>query len=200
MLHEAAFGLGERAIGGRDEKHQIGAGNELRGHRLVLADDGVGAGGVDDADFSEQLDRRLDDEQVRLTHGLLRVVAVLEDGDHRCRRRDAFFHQRLADEGVDEGAFPGVELADDDEEKELVELGNRLVEGLLLILPASTRASAVRSRMSRPRSSRSRASCLAESTFVSIGVQLHDSDHYDLRGSTLTPLSGSSPDVTEFPC
>ena len=135
VLHEAAFGLGEGAIGGRDEKHQIGAGNELRGHRLVLADDGVGAGGVDDADFAEQVDRRFDDEQVRLTHGLLRVVAVLEDGDHRCRRRDAFFHQRLADKGVDEGAFPGVELADDDEEKELVELGNRLVEGLLLVLP-----------------------------------------------------------------
>ena len=142
VLHEAAFGLGEGAIGGRDEKHQVGAGNELRGHRLVLADDGVGAGRVDDADFSEQVDRRFDDEQVRLTHRLLRVVAVLEDGDHRCRRRDAFFHQRLADERVDEGAFPGVELADDDEEKELVELGNGLVEGLLLIGGRRPRAQA----------------------------------------------------------
>ena len=133
MLHEAAFGLGEGAIGGRDEKHQIGAGNELRGHRLVLADDGVRAGRIDDADLSEQIYRCLNDEQVRLTHGLLRVVAVLEDGDHRGRRRDAFFHQRLADEGVDERAFSSVELTDDDQEKKLVELGNRLVEGLLLI-------------------------------------------------------------------
>ncbi len=136
VLHEAALGLGERAIGGRDEKHQIGARDELGGHRLVLADDGVGSRRVDDADFAEQIDRRLDDEQIGLAHGLLGLVAVLEHGDDGGRRRDAFLHQRLADERVDERALARVELADDDEQEQLVELRDRLIERLLLVVGA----------------------------------------------------------------
>ena len=40
----------------------------------------------------------------------------------RRRRGDAFLEDALADERVDERALAGVELADDDEEEELVEL------------------------------------------------------------------------------
>ncbi len=44
------------------------------------------------------------------------------------------FMQRLADERVDERAFAGIELADDDEQEQLVELGDRLVERFLLVV------------------------------------------------------------------
>ena len=132
VLHEPAFGLRERTIGRGDKKYKIRTGDELGGHRLVLADDRVGSRRVDDADFAEQIDGRFDDEQVGLAHGLLGLVAMLQHGDDGRRRRDAFLHQRLADEGIDERALARVELADDDKQEQLVELRNRLVERLLL--------------------------------------------------------------------
>ena len=134
VLHEAALGLGERAIGGGDEEHEIGARDELGRHRLVLADDRVGAGRVDDADFAEKIDGRLDDEQIGLPHGLLRLIAMLEHSNDGRRRRDPFLHQRLPDERVDECALAGVELAHNHEQEQFVELRNGLVEGLLLIV------------------------------------------------------------------
>ena len=50
--------------------------------------------------------------------------------DSRRRRRDAFLEHARAEEGIDEGALPGVELADDDEQEELVELPRGVGEGL----------------------------------------------------------------------
>ena len=49
-LQEGALALGERAVGGGDEQHQVGAGHELARQRLVLADHGVGARRVHDVD------------------------------------------------------------------------------------------------------------------------------------------------------
>ena len=66
-LHELPLALGERAVGGGDEEDQIGAGHELLGELLVLADDRVGAGGVDDGDLVEELGRVVAlDDAVRL--------------------------------------------------------------------------------------------------------------------------------------
>ena len=57
------------------------------------------------------------------------LMSSIRTGRHvRRRRRDAFLHQPLAGEGVDEGALSGVELADDDEEEQLVELLDRSLE------------------------------------------------------------------------
>ena len=57
VRHELALALGERAVGGGDEEDQVGAGHELLGQRLVLADDGVRAGGVDERDLVEEVGR-----------------------------------------------------------------------------------------------------------------------------------------------
>ncbi len=133
VLHEAAFGLCKWTVGGGDEEHEVGARDELGGHRLVLADDGIGSRRVDDADFAKQIDGRFDDEQIGLAHGLLRLITMLEHRDNGGRRRDAFLHQRLADERVDERALARVELADDDEQEQLVELRDGLIECLLLV-------------------------------------------------------------------
>ena len=46
----------------------------------------------------------------------------------RRRRRDALFEDARADEGIDEGALAGVELADDHEEKQPIELRDRPLE------------------------------------------------------------------------
>ena len=49
VRHELALPLGERAIGGGDEEDQIGARHEPLSQRLMLTDDGVRAGCIDNA-------------------------------------------------------------------------------------------------------------------------------------------------------
>ena len=51
-------------------------------------------------------------------------VAICEQLDLRCRRRHAFLEEALAEQRVDERALSGVEFADDDDEKEVVELAD----------------------------------------------------------------------------
>ena len=53
---------------------------------------------------------------------------VADEVDLRRRRRDAFVERRAAEQRVDERALAGVELADDDQEEQLVELAHRLGE------------------------------------------------------------------------
>ena len=59
-LEEEPLGFGERPVGRGDEQDEVGARDELGGEPLVLADDRVGAGRVDDVDVAQQLDRRRD--------------------------------------------------------------------------------------------------------------------------------------------
>ena len=86
-------------------RHQVGAGHVFGGDLLVLADDGVGAGGIDDVDI-------VDADRCHVRRG----------------RRHAFFHQALAGERIDERALSGVELPDDDKQEELVELLDRSLQ------------------------------------------------------------------------
>ena len=133
LLHEEALGLGKWPIGRRHEKDEIAARDELRGHRFVLPDDGIGAGRIDDADLAEEFHGSLDGQLIGLTDRLLGRVSVLQQGDNRRRRRHTFCQQRLADKRVDERTLAGVELANDDEKKKLVELGDGLCERFLLL-------------------------------------------------------------------
>ena len=81
----------------------------------------------------------------------------------RGRGRDPFLQHRLADEGVDERALAGIELADDDEEKELVELADRRASARLVGGRAPKRMSASRSEASSSRASVSWPSASADS-------------------------------------
>ena len=133
LLHEPALGLGKRAICRRDEENEVGARDELRRHRLVLTNDGVGPRRVDDADLAKELHGRLDGEQVGLTDRLLVRFPMFQQRDDSRRRRDPFGQQRLAEQGIDKRALACVEFAHNDEKKELVELCNGLVQGFLLL-------------------------------------------------------------------
>ena len=133
LFEERPLGLGERAIGGRHEQHEIRARHELGGDRLVLTHDRVGPRGVDDVDLAEQRRRRGDDAKRRAADLLLDSLAVLEDVDLRGRRRDSFERHSAAHDRIDECALAGVELSDDDEEEQLVELLDRLLQRLLLV-------------------------------------------------------------------
>ena len=59
-----------------------------------------------------------------------RAIAELQQVDLRRRRRDALDEDGGPEQRVDEGALAGVELADDDDEEQLVELLDRAAQGL----------------------------------------------------------------------
>ena len=132
-LKEGALALGERAVGGGDEEDHVRAGDELARDRLVLAVDGVGAGRVDDVDVAQQLHRRGDDVERRLQGDAVHGRAVLDDVDAGGGGGDPLFEHPASQEGVDEGALAGVELAGDDQEEQLVELQGGPLEGLLVL-------------------------------------------------------------------
>ena len=91
----------------------------------MFAHDGVRAGGVDDADFAQQFDRRGDQGQVLFNRGALFFITVAQQVDLRSRRGDAFLEQFAAQQRVDERTLARVKLADYDQQKELIDLQDR---------------------------------------------------------------------------
>ncbi len=121
-LQKGALAFREGAVGGGDEQHQIAAGDEALGDDLVLANDGVGAGRIDNADVREELHRKRVNHLIRVERGSFLGRPVTKDVDLSRGGGDPLFQERLPEEGVDESALSGVEFPHDDEEKEFVEL------------------------------------------------------------------------------
>ena len=97
----------------------------------MLAEDCIGTRRVDDVDFAERIHGGLDDVHVPARGDVSEGLAPREHLDSSGRGRGALFDQFLACQRVDEGALAGVELADDDDEKELVEAARRFRQGVL---------------------------------------------------------------------
>ena len=125
---ERALRFGERPIRRRDEEDDVRARHELRREPLVLAQDRVRPGRVDDVDVFEEADGRGHEAHAVARGFVGRGRAVPHEMNPRRRRRDAFFEQAVAEQRVDERALARVELADDDQEKQFVELPRRLRE------------------------------------------------------------------------
>jgi len=125
LREELALALGEGAVGGGDEQHQVGPRHEPARQQPVRAGDGVGAGGVDHVDVAQQGSGgpELADRARIRGRRLVRVPQQLHVGGRGGHPllEDAFPEQR-----VDERALARVELADDDEQEEVVELLQRL--------------------------------------------------------------------------
>ena len=132
-LQECPFRFRERPVGGGDKKDEVRPGYELGRQPLVLADDRVGPGGVNDVDIAKQLGRCGDDPDTVFAALRAHQVGMLQQMDLSGCGRHAFLEHALADERVDEGALAGVELADHDEQKELVKLMDRRGQGGLIL-------------------------------------------------------------------
>src|SRR5580704_4412700 len=150
LLEERALRFRERPIRGGHEQDQVGPRHELGGNRLVLPDDRIRAGRIDNVDFPQKRHRCRDDVQGRTSNLTLQGIAVLQNVDLRGCRRYPLLRDGAADERVDERALTGVELADDDEETELVELRYRAFERQLLLRGGIE----PRQRYSQPRQNR----------------------------------------------
>ena len=125
--------------------------------RLVLADDGVRA-------------RRVDDQNVFVAHGR-----------HRGRRRRRpFLHQPAARQRVDEGALPRVEFADDDQQKQFIQLLDRPTAAVRQALVAHAEAD------ERARRSLRMSPLVAEDS-CSAGVRIACSDTAPMRLQNASP-------------
>ena len=73
------------------------------------------------------------DVQVRRPLDARRLGPVLQQVHLRRGRRDAFLQHAAAEQRIDERALAGVELADDDDQEQLVELLHRSAEGVEVV-------------------------------------------------------------------
>jgi hypothetical protein len=113
---------GERLEEAGHEEHEVGARHEAARDLLLHALDGVGARRVDDLEVAQRVERVAVHAQV-LAGKLRRAgLAVAQDRDDARGRQVAHGEHVVAEQGVDEGALPGVVLAGHDEEEELVHL------------------------------------------------------------------------------
>ena len=132
LLEKRALGLGERTVGGRHEQDEVRARDEIRGDRLVLADDRVRSRRIDDVNVAQDRGGRGDHVQRGIADLPRRRLAVLQHVDLRRCRRHSLQRHLCADQRIDERALSGIEFADDDEQEQFVELLDRLVERCLM--------------------------------------------------------------------
>jgi len=99
----------------------------------VLANDGIGSRRVDDVNVGEQLGLSGHDSDSAVAGRRMPGFSTFQQVDLRSCRRDTFLQDVFADERVDERTLSRVELAHDDQQKDLVELRNRRGQGALLI-------------------------------------------------------------------
>ena len=108
LLEKGPLGLGERTVGGGHEQHEIRPRHELRGDRLVLADDRVGARRIDDVDVAKDRGGRGDDVQVVVADLPSGRLAVLQHVDLRGRRRHPFLRYRAPTSALMNALLPAL--------------------------------------------------------------------------------------------
>ncbi|OFV88660.1 MAG: hypothetical protein A2V74_00395 [Acidobacteria bacterium RBG_16_70_10] len=132
-LQERALALREGAIGGGHEEHEVRAGDELAGELLVAPDDGVRPRGVHDVDLVQEIEGHRDHLVPGPRGSPAPRAAVPQETDAGGRGRHPLLEDPLAEERVDDRALAGVELTHHHQQEQLVELGDRAREGLLLV-------------------------------------------------------------------
>jgi hypothetical protein len=101
----------------------------------VAPDDRVRPRSVHHVHLAEDLHGQGDLLEVPSRGAATPALSVTQELDPRRRRRDALGEDRLPEERVQDGALAGVELPDHDEQEEVVELGDRARERLLVLVP-----------------------------------------------------------------
>ena len=100
----------------------------MLGNFLVALNHGVGARCVDQVDLAQPFHRQVHQQRILAADLLQAAVAVPQQLDLAGRGQHTFGQQTLAQHGVEKGRLARVELAHHDEQKQLVELVQRLLE------------------------------------------------------------------------
>ena len=133
-LQEKPFALSQRAVRGGGKQHQVAARHVFAGQDFVLADDGIRPRRIDDIQLLEHL-QRVGKNGEPLVHDLFPGLLTPAHQRHAgCGWRHAFFQHAFAQQGVNQGAFPGIKLAHYHNQKEFVQLARGFFQGVQAVL------------------------------------------------------------------
>jgi hypothetical protein len=122
VTEEIELARGQRLKQTGHEQHEIGARHEPARDVFLHPLDRVRSRRIHDLEVVEHVERVVVHEQVGAQRLRRTRLAVAENGDHPRRGQVSHGEHLVAEQGVDERALPGVVLAHDDEQKELVHL------------------------------------------------------------------------------
>ena len=128
LLEEGAFRFAERPVGAGDEEDEVAAGHEMLGQLLVLADDGIGAGRIDQVDLLQPGDGQAAHGHALVSARLLRGIDVADQDQFAGGGHDAFGQILLPQQRVDDGALAGVEFTHHHHQEKLFQLGQRVAD------------------------------------------------------------------------
>jgi hypothetical protein len=159
--------FGERTVGRGDEENEVRSGDKVRREPLMLSQDRVRPWRVDNVYLLQQLHRCRHHAETVGADSACHAVAVLQHLNLVGRRCHTFLQQGLSDESVDESAFSRVELADDDEDEQLVKLAHRRGQGGLV----TARRAELGQRVAE---AREQLACVCEMSF---GLSIQHAQH-----------------------
>ena len=139
-MEEGALRLAEWPVRAGDEENEVAAGHEVLGQLLVLADDGVGAGRVDQIDFLQPGDGQAAHGHTLISARLLGGIAVADQNQFTGGGHDAFGQKFLPQQRVDDRALAGVEFTHHHHQEKLFELGQCVADQARSASGASRRA------------------------------------------------------------
>ena len=119
QIEQRPGGLRPRISHRENEQHEIGAGDETLGDRLMLRHHRVGAGSIDDVEVPQKGDRLIALGQLRRDFDGSLLRAVAEDVNAIGRGQDVHLGKLLSEKRVQEGRLSRLHFADDDEEQRL---------------------------------------------------------------------------------
>ena len=128
LLQEGALRLAERPVRAGDEEDEVAAGHEMFGQLLVLADDSIRTGRVDQIDLLQPGNRQAAHRHTSVRARLLDRIAVADQNQFAGGRHHAFGQIVAPQQRVDDRALAGVELAHHHHQEQLLQLGHRTAE------------------------------------------------------------------------
>jgi hypothetical protein len=128
-LEELSLALREGMVGGGGEQDQVAARHEFIGQALVMADDCIRPGRIDNVQFLEKRQGISIDGKVFIHRLLGDLFAPLHQRDARGGRCRAFEQHLFPQQRVDEGALARIELPHDDDQEQFVQLQDGVLQG-----------------------------------------------------------------------
>ena len=123
FFEELPGGGAPGVAGGEDENDEVGDGDEAFGDLLVLVLNGVGARGIDNVEVAKELAGNVDLLEGGCDGDGGDGFAVFEEEDFLGGGDDTGARELLAEEGIEEGGFADIDLANDDKNEGLFEGG-----------------------------------------------------------------------------
>ena len=128
LLQEGALRFAEWPVRAGDEEDKVAAGHEVFGQLLVVADDSIRAGRVDQIDLLQPGNGQAAHRHPTIRARLLGRIAMADQDQFAGGRHHAFGQIVAPQQRVDHRALAGIELAHHHHQEKLLQLGQRIAD------------------------------------------------------------------------